>query len=147
MNWRQEVAAATTAIPGVSDNPATLVLRLADPGGFYSPASASAPEVRRKLVTRFPSPVREKFIDGRNYIAGDREVVIDYPQMSAAMVPQDDDPAEFALERHFTAAGNWGIVPGRDRFTIGGMTWVIVKLEAYGMLQGEPAKFRLTLRK
>lgn len=153
--WRQTVAKYTTAIPGVNANPATLVLRIADGGGFTGGRETVA-EVRRELSARYPSPVQARLIDGTMYVAGDRTVAVDFIQIEAALtasqpgdpaITVNGSPASLATARPFDADHNWGICPGKDLFICGGGTWSIVRIESIGFMDGFPAKFQLTLRK
>ena len=153
--WRQTVAKYTTAIPGVNANSATLVLRIAAGDGFTG-GDATVAELRRTLRVKYPSPVQARLIDGENYIAGDRTVNVDWAQLQAALsetIP--GDPAiivggvrkTLSEVRPFDAAHRWGIQPGMDTFTIGGVTWSIVRIDDIGYMDGTPAKFSLTLRR
>ena len=158
MNWKQELAAEITAIDGLNANPATLTYRINDQGGFSGGLDAII-AIPRHIRVNAPEPVSERFVDGTSRKSGDFTCVVDFAQLKAAHEPQINDP-EITINRvpklladvrPFNAqTGNnirWGIDLGDDTLTIGGDDWLIVGIEALNWLDGEPAKFRLILRK
>lgn len=158
MNWKQELAAEITAIDDVNANPATLTYRINDQGGFFGGVDKII-EIARQIKVKSPESMSERFVDGTSRKSGDFTCVVDYAQLKAAHNPQDADPEItinrvpklLAEVRPFTAQqGNnirWGVDLGDDTLTIGGDVWLIVGVDAIDWLDGEPAKFRLILRK
>ena len=158
MNWKQELAAEITAIDGLNANPATLTYRINDQGGFFGGLDKII-AIPRQITVKAPEPVSERYVDGTERKSGDFTCVVDFAQLKAAHEPQNADP-EITINRvpkrledvrPFNAQiGNnirWGVDIGDDTLTIGGDVWLIVGVEAIDWLDGEPAKFRLILRK
>jgi hypothetical protein len=153
MNWRQEVAAETTAIEDVNANPAMLIVRIDTLGEMFG-GSAKVVELQRHLSVNAPEPVNLRLVDGKNYVSGDFVCRVAFVYLKEAFEPLPQDP-EIRVNgvvktltdlRPFTADNNWGIDVGDDKIVIGGDAWTIAAIRGLKWLGGEPAEFEFTLR-
>lgn len=154
INWKQEVQDAVCGIEDVSQNSATLTFRISDLAGMLG-LEEHIIEVSRDLIVKAPSPVSLRLVDGTRYRIGDFVCQIAYTRMKSAHAMQGTDPdiivngERMTLEevRPFRASDNWGISLGEDTLTTCGETWTIAGVRGELWLDGEPARFELTLRK
>lgn len=160
MNWKQELAAETTAIDDVNANTAVLTYRINDQGGFFGGVDTII-EIPRRIKVRSPETISERLVDGTERRAGDLVCKVSYAELFAAHGAKNTDPVitvngvikSLADVRPFSAQPGsnnnirWGIDLGDDTLTIGGDVWLIVGIDPEQWLDGEPARFTLRLRK